>query len=213
MVKKSKISVCKNCGNPLPEKATVCPSCGAKNKKPIYKKWWFWVVIVLIVAGIISNRGNESVSSDNLPSSLVSSGAEKDATSGDAPSANESDEPDVSAIPEGEDAQSSSEPAPSVPETPELIDGMRPEFKEAMDTYEAFFDEYIAFMKKYAESDGTDLTLLSDYADYMSKYAETMEAFEAWENKDLNTAETAYYIEVQTRISQKLLQVAEQVAQ
>lgn len=213
MVKKSKISVCKNCGNPLPEKATVCPSCGAKNKKPIYKKWWFWLIIVLIVAGIISNRSNESVSSDNLPSSLVSSGAEKDATSGDAPSANESDEPDVSAIPEGEDAQSSSEPAPSVPETPELIDGMRPEFKEAMDTYEAFFDEYIAFMKKYAESDGTDLTLLSDYADYMSKYAETMEAFEAWENKELNTAETAYYVEVQTRISQKLLQVAEQVAQ
>ena len=96
MVKKSKISVCKNCGNPLPEKATVCPSCGAKNKKPIYKKWWFWLIIVLIVAGIISNRSNESVSSDNLPSSLVSSGAEKDATSGDAPSANESNEPDVS---------------------------------------------------------------------------------------------------------------------
>lgn len=213
MVKKSKISVCKNCGNPLPEKATVCPSCGAKNKKPIYKKWWFWLIIVLIVAGIISNRSNESVSSDNLPSSLVSSGAEKDATSGDAPSANESNEPDVSATPEGEDDQSSSEPAPSVPETPELIDGMRPEFKEAMDTYEAFFDEYIAFMKKYAESDGTDLTLLSDYADYMSKYAETMEAFEAWENKELNTAETAYYIEVQTRISQKLLQVAQQVPQ
>lgn len=213
MVKKSKISVCKNCGNPLPEKATVCPSCGAKNKKPIYKKWWFWLIIVLIVAGIISNRNNESVSSDNLPSSLVSSGAEKDATSGDAPSANESNEPDVSATPEGEDAQSSSESAPSVPETPELIDGMRPEFKEAMDTYEAFFDEYIAFMKKYAESDGTDLELLSDYADYMSKYAETMEAFEEWENKDLNTAETAYYIEVQTRISQKLLQVAQQVPQ
>ena len=213
MVKKSKISVCKNCGNPLPEKATVCPSCGAKNKKPIYKKWWFWLIIVLIVAGIISNRSNESVSSDNLPSSLVSSGAEKDATSGDAPSANESNEPDVSATPEGEDDQSSSEPAPSVPETPELIDGMRPEFKEAMDSYEAFFDEYIAFMKKYAESDGTDLTLLSDYADYMSKYAETMEAFEAWENKELNTAETAYYIEVQTRISQKLLQVAQQVPQ
>lgn len=97
--------------------------------------------------------------------------------------------------------------------TETTTDGMRPEFKEAMDTYEAFFDEYIAFMKKYAESDGTDLELLSDYADYMSKYAETMEAFEEWENKDLNTAETAYYIEVQTRISQKLLQVAQQVPQ
>ena len=36
MAKQPKIRVCKNCNNPLPEKATVCPSCGAKNKKPIY---------------------------------------------------------------------------------------------------------------------------------------------------------------------------------
>lgn len=210
MVKKSKISVCKNCGNPLPEKATVCPSCGAKNKKPIYKKWWFWLIVVLIAAGAVAGGSNNSAPSDDLSSSLVASGEKNDVTSGNAPPADESNEPDVSATPEDEDDQSSSEPAPSAPE---LIDGMHPEFKEAMDTYEAFFDEYIAFMKKYAESDGTDLTLLSDYADYMSKYAETMEAFEEWENKELNTAETAYYIEVQTRISQKLLQVAQQVPQ
>ena len=213
MVKKSKISVCKNCGNPLPEKAKVCPLCGAKNKKPIYKKWWFWLIIVLIAAGAVAGGGNNSAPSDDLSSSLVASGDKNDVTSGNAPSADESNEPDVSATPEEEDDQSSSEPVPSAPETPELIDGMHPEFKEAMDTYEAFFDEYIAFMKKYAESDGTDLTLLADYADYMSQYTETMEAFEAWENKDLNTAETAYYIEVQTRISQKLLEVAEQMAQ
>lgn len=29
----------------------------------------------------------------------------------------------------------------------ELVDGMRKEFKEAMDSYEAVVDEYIAFMK------------------------------------------------------------------
>ena len=51
MAKQPKIRVCKNCNNPLPEKATVCPSCGAKNKKPIYKKWWFWLIIALIVIG------------------------------------------------------------------------------------------------------------------------------------------------------------------
>lgn len=34
MAKQPKIRVCKNCNNPLPEKATVCPSCGAKNKSP-----------------------------------------------------------------------------------------------------------------------------------------------------------------------------------
>jgi len=74
MAKQPKIRVCKNCNNPLPEKATVCPSCGAKNKKPIYKKWWFWLIIALIVIGAASSGGTESDPSDNQPSSSVSSG-------------------------------------------------------------------------------------------------------------------------------------------
>lgn len=34
----------------------------------------------------------------------------------------------------------------------ELVDGMRPEFKEEMDNYEAFYDEYCDIMKKYVEN-------------------------------------------------------------
>ncbi len=86
-------------------------------------------------------------------------------------------------------------------------DTIDPDFKAAMDSYEAFMDEYVAFMKKYKENP-TDLSLLSDYADYMSKYAEFVEAFEKWENEDLNAAELAYYIEVQARVSKKLLEAA-----
>ena len=77
-----------------------------------------------------------------------------------------------------------------------------------MDSYEQFIDEYIAFMKKYADSDGSDLSLLSDYVKYMSKYAEMADKFSKWENEDLSTAETAYYIAVQTRVSKKLLEAA-----
>lgn len=91
----------------------------------------------------------------------------------------------------------------------ELVDGMRPVFKEAMDSYEEFMTEYCEFMKKYSESDGTDLGLLADYADYMLKYADIMQDFEAWESGDLNTAELSYYIDVQTRINKKLLEVVE----
>ena len=61
--------------------------------------------------------------------------------------------------------------------------GLRPEFKDAMDSYEAFFDEYVAFMNKYAESDGSDLALLSDYTSYVSKYADMMADFEQWESE------------------------------
>lgn len=92
-------------------------------------------------------------------------------------------------------------------ETPKA--DISPEFKAAMDSYEAFFDEYVTFMKKYAKSNGTDMNLLNDYTTYMSKYADTMTKIEALKEADMSTAETAYYIEVQSRITKKLLEVAQ----
>ena len=83
-------------------------------------------------------------------------------------------------------------------------DGISPEFKAAMDSYEAFFDEYIAFMERYANSDG-DLSLLTDYMEYMSQYTETMEKLNSIEENELTSAELLYYSEVMSRISQKLL--------
>lgn len=76
-----------------------------------------------------------------------------------------------------------------------------------MDSYEKFMDEYVAFMKKYKENP-SDLGLLADYADYMSKYTDFVKDFEKWENEEMNAAETAYYIEVQSRVNKKLLEVA-----
>lgn len=84
---------------------------------------------------------------------------------------------------------------------------MDPDFKAAMDSYEAFFDEYAAIMKKYKE-DPADLSILADYTKYMGQYADMMQKMEAWENEDLNAAELAYYLEVQNRITQKLLEIA-----
>lgn len=90
----------------------------------------------------------------------------------------------------------------------DTVDGLRPEFKAAMDSYENFMDEYVRFMKKY-QANPSDLSILSDYAEYMRKYADCMEDFKEWENGgDMNTAETAYYIDVQARVSKKLLEVA-----
>ena len=85
--------------------------------------------------------------------------------------------------------------------------GLDPDFKAAMDSYENFMDEYVAFMKKY-KANPSDLSLLTDYADYMSKYADFVEDFEKWEDEEMNAAETAYYIEVQSRVSKKLLEAA-----
>lgn len=72
---------------------------------------------------------------------------------------------------------------------------------------EAFIDEYVAFMKKYSDNP-SDVSLLADYTKYMSKYADMVEKFDKWESEDLNDAELAHYIDVQARVSKKLLEVA-----
>lgn len=90
----------------------------------------------------------------------------------------------------------------------ELVDGMRPEFKEAMDSYEAFYEEYCDFMKAYNEN-SSDVKLIAKYAKMLKKAQDVDEKFEEWEDGDLNDAELKYYIEVQGRVSQKLLEVAD----
>ena len=86
----------------------------------------------------------------------------------------------------------------------ELVDGMHSDFKQAMDSYEEFMNQYCDFMDKYEKSNGADPTLVIEYADYVAKYAQAMKDFEAWESKNLNATEAAYYLDVQTRINQKL---------
>ena len=84
---------------------------------------------------------------------------------------------------------------------------MRPEFKEAMDAYEAFYDEYCEFMVEY-QKNPTDLTLLAKYGELMIKVTEMDKAFEEWEEGEMNDAELKYYLEVSNRIMQKLIDVA-----
>ncbi len=87
--------------------------------------------------------------------------------------------------------------------------GLRPEFKEAMDSYESFMNKYVDFMKKYKEANGADLSLISDYAKYMSEYSDMVDKFDEWEDEDMSNEELAYYIDVQSRVSKKLLEVSE----
>lgn len=53
-----KMKKCKSCGNDLASSAKSCPNCGAKNKKPIFKKWWFWLIVVILLIGVIGASGS-----------------------------------------------------------------------------------------------------------------------------------------------------------
>lgn len=82
--------------------------------------------------------------------------------------------------------------------------GLRPEFKEAMDSYEAFYDEYCDFMIEYKDNP-TDLKLLPEYTDMLIEASKMEEAFEVWEDEEMSNEELTYYLEVTNRITEKLL--------
>ena len=86
-----------------------------------------------------------------------------------------------------------------------LVDGMRPEFKKAMDSYEEFYKHYCNVLTKFAENP-TDLTILAEYTKLMGEAADMTAAFEAWDENEMNTEEALYYIEVNGRVSQMLIE-------
>ena len=86
-------------------------------------------------------------------------------------------------------------------------DGIAPDFKAAMDSYEKFFDEYVIFMKAYKESDDV-ASMANEYTAMMMQYLETMTALDEIDEDALSDEEALYYAEVMLRINQKLLEVA-----
>ena len=69
-----KLTTCKACGQEIAKSAKACPYCGAKNKKPIFQKWWFWVVVVVLI-GSFGSAGNKADTNDsektNVPTEAV----------------------------------------------------------------------------------------------------------------------------------------------
>lgn len=71
MEKKKKMKNCKHCGAEIAATAKKCPHCGGKNKKPIYKRVWFIVLIILIIAVIALGGGEEDLSNVEYTSYTV----------------------------------------------------------------------------------------------------------------------------------------------
>lgn len=87
----------------------------------------------------------------------------------------------------------------------QTADGVDPELKAFLDSYEEFMDEYILFMKKYMDDPGNAVTMLGEYASIMEKYGEFAEAVEKYDEREMSTADAKYYLEVTNRINQKML--------
>lgn len=119
------------------------------------------------------------------------------------PAASESEGSDSGAA-----AQEKVESAPEAVEAAADGDGgVSPDVKEALDSYEAVMDEYVDFMQKYKDS-GYSASMMADYTSMLQKYTEFSAKIDAMDAENMSDADYAYYVEVTSRVAQKLLQVA-----
>lgn len=217
--------ICKHCGTEFQGK--FCPECGTKaesespmlpeaeaseqkseqkpmekpvkKKKPIYRRWWFWVIVILLVLSRgCGGKKNRQVPKETVSRPVITEPVKPvqpeilpETTQPTQTTLEETTEPEVTTVPET---------------TTDSENTIRPEFKKAMDAYEEFYDEYCDLMVKYTKNP-TDFSLLAKYGNMLSKMTEIDAAFEKWDDGDMSTAEAAYYLEVNGRVLQKLAKV------
>lgn len=77
-----KMKQCKICSKEIAANAKRCPECGGKNKKALYKRPWFIVIVLLIIFGIAISGENsgENESSKNLANNGIEATVQADNT-------------------------------------------------------------------------------------------------------------------------------------
>lgn len=118
-----KMTTCKHCGAEIAAGAKVCPQCGGKNKKPLYKRPWFIILIVVILLGAVGSAGG----GDKEPQEgVTTSGSQSmESQAGDAQSSEEPQEPEIVYTPY---------------EVQNLMDDLQENALKAAQTYE---DQYV----------------------------------------------------------------------
>ncbi len=114
---------------------------------------------------------------------------------------------DKAEAPAPEDDNEKTESDGSEAGTDEEIDpsGVSANVKDTLDEYEAFFDEYIEFMKKYKNATYEDLDkMIDDYSDYMDKYSDIYGKLIDLGSEKMTAKDYAYYTKVLQRIEKKL---------
>ena len=88
----------------------------------------------------------------------------------------------------------------------EQTPGVDPELKAFLDN-EKFIDEYVAFMKTYNSDPANALSMLAEYSRIMETYADFTEKLAQYDENEMSAADAAYYLEVTTRCTQKMLEI------
>ena len=83
---------------------------------------------------------------------------------------------------------------------------MSEEFKAKMDAYEEDADKLVECKKKLDE-DPEDLELIAEFAELLVKNELNMAELEAMSEEEMETAEKAYYLKVNTSVTAKVAKI------
>lgn len=171
-----------------------------------------WIVYLLIIliprGGDRSNVPNEPTRDTEIVTTMPEKKPAETTKTTTKPA--ETKVPETEPVPEETEPEETTAPEPTASEIQQMIkDGdyslVTPEFKQTMDAYEKFYDDYIAFMKKYNSGEGDMMSMLNDYMTMMSNLEEWSRKIDAIDESKLSVADDAYYLLVTLRIEQKLL--------
>lgn len=82
-------------------------------------------------------------------------------------------------------------------------EGLRSAFLQAMNEYEDFYVEYIAYFQKI-NGKIVNIEDLNHYTDLLAKMEQINENFKAWEEQGLSAEEVNYMVELSKKIEQEL---------
>ena len=188
MSEMSKFVRCKVCGQEISKKAPYCPQCGAVNKKPIYKRVWFILLVVVLVANVLG-----SLKKTRVPSSSKDVVVEQKKVV---------ETPVLEKVVKEETVVEEPVVEEVVEEKEETtVENVRADVVEAMVAYETFMDEYIRFMESY---DVANTAMLMEYLEYLERYDQALAKLD--EIEDITTQENLYMLEIMNRCNQKLLE-------
>jgi len=194
-----------------------------KKKKGILGKIIIGVIVLSVVGAVFGDKGSdpapETTRAIQRTQETPSVAAAPEKVQEPVVAVPKNTQESATAEPESEAAGSGAEPAQAVGSAPPVVqeesetepeqakseDEISPELKAFLDSYEACMDEYCDFMANY---DASDLSQLSKYTELISRYYDFAAKAEDWEGREMNKAETKYYLEVMGRVNDKLLKVS-----
>lgn len=92
-------------------------------------------------------------------------------------------------------------------ESAKRVNGIDPNFKASMDSYEAFINDYVDFMNKYNSDSSNAISMLAEYTVMVAKYADFAAKLEKYDSEEMTDEELKYYLDVTNRCNKRLLEV------